>query len=148
MAADQLFQPVRAELADAVDRRSEEPAEVAGAAGADLHLEVDTRGGRARGRDALVIEDDYDGEYRYHRQPVGALQAIDPDRVVYCGSAAKTLGPGWRLAWMALPPHLVEPVVTAKFHADAHTQTLGQLVLADVLARPDAPRRPPVQPDC
>ncbi|HEY3478564.1 MAG TPA: PLP-dependent aminotransferase family protein, partial [Streptomyces sp.] len=94
----------------------------------------------ACGRGALVIEDDYDGEYRYDRQPVGALQAIDPDRVVYCGSASKTLGPGWRLAWMALPPHLVEPVVTAKFHADVHTQTLSQLVLADLLSRHDYDR--------
>lgn len=96
--------------------------------------------GWARSQSGLVIEDDYDGEYRYDRQPVGALQAIDPDRVVYCGSASKTLGPGWRLAWMALPPHLVEPVVTAKFHADVHTQTLSQLVLADLLTRHDYDR--------
>ena len=48
-----------------------------------------------------MIEDDYDGEFRYDRQPVGALQALDPERVVYTGTASKSLAPGLRLAWMA-----------------------------------------------
>ncbi|MFI6512358.1 PLP-dependent aminotransferase family protein [Streptosporangium sp. NPDC050855] len=87
----------------------------------------------ARSTGGLVVEDDYDGEYRYDRQPVGALQGVAPDQVVYCGTVSKTLGPALRLAWMVLPPHLVEPVTRAKRHADQYTETLGQLVLADLI---------------
>ena len=59
--------------------------------------------GWARDHDALLIEDDYDGEFRYDRQPVGALAALDPDRVVYAGTTSKTLAPGLRLGWLVLP---------------------------------------------
>ena len=55
-----------------------------------------------------LFEDDYDGEFRYDRQPVGAVQALDPDRVVYLGSASKSLSPALRLGWMVLPDDLVE----------------------------------------
>ncbi|WP_327070653.1 MocR-like pyridoxine biosynthesis transcription factor PdxR [Kitasatospora sp. NBC_01302] len=89
--------------------------------------------GWARATGGLIVEDDYDGEYRYDRQPVGALQGIAPDRTVYCGTASKTLGPALRLAWMALPQHLVRPVVRAKQDADLYTETLGQLVLAELI---------------
>lgn len=58
----------------------------------------------ARRTGGLVLEDDYDGEFRYDRQPVGALQGLDPDRVVHLGTASKSLAPGLRLAWMVLPP--------------------------------------------
>ena len=51
----------------------------------------------------LVIEDDYDGEFRYDRQPVGAMQALAPDHVVYAGTASKSLAPGLRLGWLASP---------------------------------------------
>ena len=88
----------------------------------------------ARATGGLIVEDDYDGEYRYDRQPVGALQGIAPDRVVYCGTASKTLGPALRLGWMVLPPHLVPAVVQAKQRADLYTETLGQLVLAELIA--------------
>ncbi|MEU1430364.1 PLP-dependent aminotransferase family protein [Nocardia sp. NPDC005746] len=91
------------------------------------HLADWARGGR------LVIEDDYDGEFRYDRQPVGAIQGIAPDHVVYLGTASKTLGPGLRLAWMVLPPHLVGPVAEAKRLADHHSETLGQLTLAELI---------------
>lgn len=87
----------------------------------------------ARAGGSLVVEDDYDGEYRYDRRPVGALQGITPDHVVYCGTASKTLGPALRLAWMVLPPRLVAPVVHAKQEADLYTETLGQLVLAELI---------------
>jgi hypothetical protein len=59
----------------------------------------------ARARGGLLIEDDYDGEFRYDRQPVGALQGLDPDNVVYLGTASKSLAPGLRLAW--LPPGFI-----------------------------------------
>ncbi|MFI9255008.1 PLP-dependent aminotransferase family protein [Streptomyces sp. NPDC053069] len=90
-------------------------------------------GAWARATGGLIIEDDYDGEYRYDRQPVGALQGIAPDRTVYCGTASKTLGPALRLAWMALPPQLVQPVVEAKQQADLYTESLSQLILADLI---------------
>ena len=61
----------------------------------------------ARATGALILEDDYDGEFRYDRDPVGALQGLDPERVVYFGSASKSLAPGLRLAWMVLPDELV-----------------------------------------
>jgi GntR family transcriptional regulator/MocR family aminotransferase len=82
----------------------------------------------------VVIEDDYDGEFRYDRQPVGAMQALAPEHVVYAGTASKTLSPGLRLAWLALPAHLVDDVVTAKALADRHSSAIDQLVLAEFIA--------------
>ncbi|MFI0543045.1 PLP-dependent aminotransferase family protein [Streptomyces sp. WSLK1-3] len=87
----------------------------------------------ARARGALVVEDDYDGEFRYDRQPVGALQGMAPGQVVYLGTASKTLGPALRLGWMVLPPHLVAPVADAKLHSDHSTEALGQLALAELI---------------
>jgi GntR family transcriptional regulator / MocR family aminotransferase len=87
----------------------------------------------AREAGTVVVEDDYDGEFRYDRQPVGALQGLDPERVVYAGTASKSLAPGLRLAWLVLPPTLVEPVVEAKRLADLHTGTLDQLTLAELI---------------
>jgi len=84
-------------------------------------------------RDALVVEDDYDGEFRYDRQPVGAVQGMAPEHVAYVGTAAKTLGPGLRLGWVVLPERLVEPVVEAKRHIDVHTEVIGQLTLAEMI---------------
>ncbi|MFH7338026.1 PLP-dependent aminotransferase family protein [Streptomyces sp. KHY 26] len=86
----------------------------------------------ARRNDSLVLEDDYDGEFRYDRQPVGALQGLDPDRVVYLGTASKSLAPGIRLGWMVLPPALAEEVIGAKGHADT-VGVLEQLTLAEFL---------------
>ncbi len=51
----------------------------------------------------LVIEDDYDAEYRYDRAPLGAMQGLAPDRVVYSGTASKTLAPALRIGWLVLP---------------------------------------------
>jgi GntR family transcriptional regulator/MocR family aminotransferase len=87
----------------------------------------------ARASGGLIVEDDYDGEFRYDRQPVGALQGTAPDHVVYLGTASKTLGPALRLGWMVLPPHLVEPVAEAKLYSDYHTGAMGQLALADLI---------------
>ncbi|MFF7210353.1 PLP-dependent aminotransferase family protein [Streptomyces sp. NPDC008238] len=87
----------------------------------------------ARATGGLVIEDDYDGEFRYDRQPVGALQSLAPEHVVYAGTASKSLAPGLRLAWLALPPALVEPVITEKVLADHQSPVLDQLTLAELI---------------
>ncbi|MEU2062296.1 PLP-dependent aminotransferase family protein [Streptomyces sp. NPDC013455] len=87
----------------------------------------------ARRTGGLVLEDDYDGEFRYDRQPVGALQGLAPDRVVYLGTASKSLAPGLRLGWMVLPPALAAEAATAKGRADT-VGALEQLTLAEFLA--------------
>ncbi|MFF4548953.1 PLP-dependent aminotransferase family protein [Streptomyces sp. NPDC001435] len=86
----------------------------------------------ARRTGGLVLEDDYDGEFRYDRQPVGALQGLDPDHVVYLGTASKSLAPGLRLAWMVLPPSLMEECVAAKGLVD-NCGVLDQLTLAEFI---------------
>ena len=82
----------------------------------------------------LIIEDDYDGEFRYDRQPIGAMQALAPEHVVYAGTASKTLAPGLRLGWLAVPARLVDDVVGAKTLADRQTGSLEQLTLAEFIA--------------
>ncbi|MEU6279042.1 PLP-dependent aminotransferase family protein [Streptomyces sp. NPDC047028] len=86
----------------------------------------------ARRTGGLVLEDDYDGEFRYDRQPVGALQGLDPDRVVYLGTASKSLAPGLRLGWMVLPPSLAAEALAAKGRIDT-CGVLDQLTLAEFL---------------
>ena len=81
----------------------------------------------------LVIEDDYDAEFRYDRAPLGALQGLAPDRVVYLGTASKTLAPGLRLGWLVLPASLIDAVVEAKHLDDFGSSTIEQLVLARLL---------------
>jgi GntR family transcriptional regulator/MocR family aminotransferase len=81
----------------------------------------------------LVIEDDYDGEFRYDRQPVGALQALAPEQVVYAGTASKSLAPGLRLGWLVLPAHLVDDVVESRILADRQASATEQLTLAEFI---------------
>ncbi|MFD3533139.1 PLP-dependent aminotransferase family protein [Streptomyces sp. NPDC058664] len=87
----------------------------------------------ARASGGLVLEDDYDGEFRYDRQPVGALQGLDPERVVYFGTASKSLAPGLRLAWMVLPESLAGEVAAAKGAVDWSSGTPDQLAFAEFL---------------
>jgi GntR family transcriptional regulator/MocR family aminotransferase len=82
----------------------------------------------------LIIEDYYDGEFRYDRHPLGALQALAPQQVVYGGTASKALAPGLRLGWLVLPADLVEQVAAAKAIADAGTSAIDQLSLAEFIA--------------
>jgi GntR family transcriptional regulator/MocR family aminotransferase len=78
----------------------------------------------------VVIEDDYDGEFRYDRQPVGALQTLAPDHVVYAGTASKSLAPSLRLGWLVVPPRLLD-AVTAELAAGP--SALDQLTLAEFI---------------
>jgi GntR family transcriptional regulator / MocR family aminotransferase len=88
----------------------------------------------AREHRGLVIEDDYDGEFRYDRRPVGALQGLAPDLVAYAGTASKSLAPALGLAWLAVPPRLIGAVTEAKSCSDGFTGIFEQLTLAEFIA--------------
>jgi GntR family transcriptional regulator / MocR family aminotransferase len=81
----------------------------------------------------FVIEDDYDGEFRYDRQPVGALQGLAHDRVVYAGTASKTVAPGLRIAWIAVPAELLDPMRASTRWDEAYVSVVDQLVLARLI---------------
>ncbi|WP_406427490.1 PLP-dependent aminotransferase family protein [Streptomyces sp. NBC_00147] len=102
--------------------------------GGPLHAERRTAAvDWARARGGLIVEDDYDGEFRYDRRPVGAVQGLDPERVVYVGSVSKSLSPALRLGWMVLPQGLVGDAVAAKGEREAWASVPDQLALADFL---------------
>lgn len=81
----------------------------------------------------FIVEDDYDGEFRYDRQPLGAMQALGPEQVVYAGTASKSLAPGLRLGWLVLPADLIEETLAAKRLTDGPS-TFDQLTMADFVA--------------
>jgi GntR family transcriptional regulator/MocR family aminotransferase len=81
-------------------------------------------------REATIIEDDYDAEFRYDRDPVGSLQGLAPDRVALVATASKALAPTLRLAWIVCPPALAATVAQEKRLADRGSPGLDQLALA------------------
>ena len=86
-------------------------------------------------RDAYIVEDDYDSEYRYGGKPVEAIQGLDRSgRVIYMGTFSKTVFPSLRVGYLVLPPELVGPFRRAKWLADRHTPLLEQQALADFIA--------------
>jgi GntR family transcriptional regulator/MocR family aminotransferase len=94
----------------------------------------------ARASGAVVIEDDYDAEYRYDRNPVGALQGLAPDRVIHTSSVSKTLAPGLRLGWAVLPGELAAAFADEKRVTSVGVAVLEQAVMADLIERGELDR--------
>ncbi|WP_338694096.1 PLP-dependent aminotransferase family protein [Streptomyces sp. Q6] len=95
----------------------------------------------ARARDGIIVEDDYDGDFRYDRAPVGALQGLDPEHVAYTGSVSKSLAPGLRLGWLVVPDGLTDELVARKRYMDLGNPALDQATLARFIARGDYDRQ-------
>jgi GntR family transcriptional regulator / MocR family aminotransferase len=89
----------------------------------------------ARDRGALIVEDDYDAEFRYDREPVRALQGVAPEHVAQLGTVSKTLAPALRLGWVVAPPDLADEAERAKRLLDDFSPALDQLTLAEFLRR-------------
>jgi GntR family transcriptional regulator / MocR family aminotransferase len=85
----------------------------------------------------LVIEDDYDAEFRYDREPVRALQGLDPERVAYLGTASKSLAPALRLGWLVAPADLAEEAARIKLLLDTGSPALDQLALRRLIESGD-----------
>src|SRR5439155_25632110 len=86
----------------------------------------------AHERSAIIIEDDYDSEYRYGGRPIPALQGLDQsDSVVYIGTFSKVLFPALRIAYMVVPRSLAHVIACAKRLADRQSPLLEQYVLTD-----------------
>jgi GntR family transcriptional regulator/MocR family aminotransferase len=94
----------------------------------------------AQEADAWIFEDDYDAEFRYDRAPIGALQGLAPERVIYVGSTGKTFAPGLRLGWAVLPPDLVDEVSQELLNSMLHVSGFDQLAFANFLHRGDFDR--------
>jgi GntR family transcriptional regulator/MocR family aminotransferase len=88
----------------------------------------------ARRTGAVIIEDDYDGEFRYDRSPVGALHGVDPEHVIYMGTVSKSLAPGLRLGWLVLPERLIEGVVGQKGETEETSGFVDQLAMAEFIS--------------
>jgi GntR family transcriptional regulator/MocR family aminotransferase len=84
-------------------------------------------------RDATIVEDDYDAEFRYDRAPVGALQGLAPERVALIGTVSKSLAPALRLGWVLCPSGLTDAIVEEKRLSDRGSAALEQLALAAMI---------------
>jgi GntR family transcriptional regulator/MocR family aminotransferase len=87
----------------------------------------------ARSTGGVILEDDYDGEFRYDRKPVGALQGLDPYHVAYFGTASKSVAPALRLGWVVVPAWLLPAAARAKGRVDT-VSALDQLIFAEFLS--------------
>jgi GntR family transcriptional regulator/MocR family aminotransferase len=87
----------------------------------------------ARDRASFVVEDDYDTEFRFTGSPVGSIQELAPDRVIYIGSFSKTIFPGLRVAFVVLPSEVIDRARETKWHADLHNPVIEQKVLTRFL---------------
>jgi GntR family transcriptional regulator/MocR family aminotransferase len=83
---------------------------------------------------SILIEDDYDAEFRYDRDPVGVLQGLAPDRVVAMGTVSKSLAPAVRLGWIVCPPALADAIAGEKSFSDRGSPGLDQLTLATMIS--------------
>src|SRR5436309_11996073 len=91
---------------------------------------------RAEHTGAWMLEDDYDGEYRYAGKPLASLQGLDKaERVIYIGTFSKVMFPALRLGYLIVPPRLVEAFSAARAAADRHSNTIDQLVLTDFMVQ-------------
>jgi GntR family transcriptional regulator/MocR family aminotransferase len=88
----------------------------------------------------LIVEDDYDAEFRYDRVAVGSLQGLASERVLYIGSASKRLAPAMRQGWMLLPSWLAWQLISAKAIEDGGSEVVGQLALCDFIERGELDR--------
>jgi GntR family transcriptional regulator/MocR family aminotransferase len=88
----------------------------------------------ARERGGLIVEDDYDAEYRYDRDPVASLQGLAPDCVAFVGTTAKTMAPALRIGWMVVPVDLLDEVEEQIRAVGMTPPTLDQVALASFIA--------------
>jgi GntR family transcriptional regulator/MocR family aminotransferase len=91
-------------------------------------------------QDRWIVEDDYDAEFRYDRTGIGAIQGLDPCRVIHVGTASKTLSPAMRLGWMSVPDDLVDELRAAKGAQDSGSPAIAQLALAELIDSGDYDR--------
>jgi GntR family transcriptional regulator / MocR family aminotransferase len=84
----------------------------------------------ARERQALIVEDDYDVEYRFGREPTASLQGLAPDVVAFVGTTSKTLAPALRLAWVVPPSHLIDDVENVLLVTGMTPPTFDQIAMA------------------
>ena len=87
----------------------------------------------ARERQALIVEDDYDAEYRFGRDPMPSLQGLAPDLVAFIGTTSKTLAPALRLAWVVPPSHLIDDVESVLRVTGVTPPTIDQVALASFI---------------
>jgi len=89
----------------------------------------------AKRSNAIVVEDDYDGEFRYDSQPLESLQGLDREgRVIYIGTFSRTVFSTLRIGYLIAPKRLVRPLLAAKWLSDRHTASLEQDALAEFIS--------------